>query len=217
LARVIGILSNNVSCSLTTHRMWVSVDRDITGETRNYDLSKDCSTSPKFLEYHWEMSHDESNDWLSRVRHAHTSGSHGSPFAMALDEIRAGRKTSHWVWYVFPQIEGLGTSPMNQLFAVSTVEDARQFLADDIVGTNFEIILEAAVNHLESGSSLAGLMNGDEQKFVSSLTLMRNMADKPEQIDLTRRAILLVGAQGFSPCRTTLRWLDERGISQPAD
>ena len=135
---------------------------------------------------------------------------------MALDEIRAGRKTTHWVWYVFPQVEGLGTSLMNQIFSISTIIDAQRFLSDDIVGTNFELILDAAVHHLETGSSLANLMNGDEYKFVSCITLMQRLADTPTVIELTSRAQQQIGNQGYPPCHTTLRWLDEQGVSRPS-
>jgi uncharacterized protein (DUF1810 family) len=135
---------------------------------------------------------------------------------MALDEIRAGRKTTHWVWYVFPQVEGLGTSPMNQIFSISTIIDAQRFLNDEIVGKNFELILDAAVHQLESGCSLASLMNGDEYKFVSCITLMQQLADTPTVVELTNRAQRQIGNQGYSPCHATLQWLDEQGISRPS-
>ena len=158
------------------------------------------------------MAFEEQSEWLDRVREAQQSGSHGSHFSTALDEIRSGKKSSDWVWYVFPQIEGLGRSAMNQRFAVSNVDDGRRFLDDPTTGSNFQTVLEVALEHLESGASLVQLMNGDERKFVSSITLMRWLSISPEVVELTQRALAASSAQGYMPCQATLRWLDERGV-----
>ncbi|MGH2887460.1 MAG: DUF1810 domain-containing protein [Solirubrobacteraceae bacterium] len=55
-------------------------------------------------------------------------------YATAVDELRAGRKRSHWMWFVFPQIAGLGHSSMSQTYAISSLEEARAYLAHPILG-----------------------------------------------------------------------------------
>src|ERR1700757_4456341 len=51
-----------------------------------------------------------------------------------LDELRAGKKRSHWMWFVFPQLEGLGRSAMAQRYAISSLEEARAYLAHPVLG-----------------------------------------------------------------------------------
>ena len=62
----------------------------------------------------------------------------GDTFAAAVGELRAGRKVGHWMWYVFPQISGLGMSPMSRRYAISSLEEARRYLAHPILGTRLE-------------------------------------------------------------------------------
>src|SRR5690242_7069927 len=55
-------------------------------------------------------------------------------FARALSELRRGRKTSHWMWFVFPQVAGLGRSPAAQHYAISSLDEARAYLAHPVLG-----------------------------------------------------------------------------------
>ena len=55
-------------------------------------------------------------------------------YARVCSELRAGRKTSHWMWFVFPQIEGLGFSPMAVKFAITSLEEARAYLGHPVLG-----------------------------------------------------------------------------------
>lgn len=55
-----------------------------------------------------------------------------------LRELRAGRKASHWMWFVFPQIEGLGSSPMARKYAIASLEEARAYLAHPVLGPRLE-------------------------------------------------------------------------------
>ena len=65
---------------------------------------------------------------LHRFKAAQNSPHAG--FQAALEEIRSGAKTGHWIWYVFPQLAGLGTSALSQTFAIEGREEAREFLRD---------------------------------------------------------------------------------------
>jgi len=58
----------------------------------------------------------------------------GGTYERAVAELRRGRKTSHWMWFVFPQIAGLGYSPTSQAFAISSLEEARAYLAHPVLG-----------------------------------------------------------------------------------
>jgi len=52
----------------------------------------------------------------------------------ALEELRRGSKTGHWIWYIFPQVAGLGSSPMSRRFAISSLDEARAYLAHPVLG-----------------------------------------------------------------------------------
>jgi uncharacterized protein (DUF1810 family) len=89
---------------------------------------------------------------------------------VALSELRAGRKRSHWMWFVFPQLAGLGSSPMAQAFAIGSLQEARAYLAHPVLGRRLVECVQA-VNAVRERS--AGDIFGypDELKFRSSLTL----------------------------------------------
>jgi uncharacterized protein (DUF1810 family) len=85
-------------------------------------------------------------------------------------ELRAGRKESHWMWFVFPQIAGLGQSPTSIRFAIASLEEARAYLADPILGPRLR---ECAKLALDVEGKTARQIFGpiDEMKFRSSMTL----------------------------------------------
>src|ERR1700722_1764747 len=58
----------------------------------------------------------------------------GGTFTNALEELRRGRKTSHWIWFVFPQIAGLGSSPTSRRYAISGLAEARAYLRPPVLG-----------------------------------------------------------------------------------
>jgi uncharacterized protein (DUF1810 family) len=91
-------------------------------------------------------------------------------YAEALAELRRGRKTSHWMWYVFPQIAGLGSSPMAQRYAIGSLAEARAYLRHPVLGLRLRECVEAAlsVDH-RSAHDIFG--SPDDLKFRSSLTL----------------------------------------------
>jgi uncharacterized protein (DUF1810 family) len=91
-------------------------------------------------------------------------------FDTALAELRAGRKRSHWMWFVFPQARGLGHSTMAQVYAIGSLEEARAYLAHPVLGPRLEACTLAA---LASGAESAHAIFGapDDMKFRSSMTL----------------------------------------------
>jgi uncharacterized protein (DUF1810 family) len=96
-------------------------------------------------------------------------------YEQALAELRAGRKTSHWMWFVFPQIEGLGLSPMAQHYAIGSLDEARAYLADPVLGPRLIACVEAMLAHGEA--SAEAILGGiDAVKLRSSLTLFQQAA-----------------------------------------
>lgn len=86
-------------------------------------------------------------------------------YTRALSELRAGRKTSHWMWFVFPQLEGLGRSGMAQHYAISSLGEAREYLAHPVLG---ERLREAATVAVAADADFGGI---DTIKLRSSMTL----------------------------------------------
>ena len=97
-------------------------------------------------------------------------------YPSALAELRRGRKTSHWMWFVFPQIRGLGHSPTAQRYALDGVTEARAYLAHPVLGPR---LLEATRAVLDSGETdPVRLLGGiDALKLRSSMTLFEAAAD----------------------------------------
>jgi uncharacterized protein (DUF1810 family) len=96
-------------------------------------------------------------------------------FESARDELRRGRKTSHWMWYVFPQIEGLGHSPISQKFAIKSKAEALAYLAHPVLGPRL-IDCTRIVNSLEGLSAQQIFGTPDDMKFRSSMTLFHNVS-----------------------------------------
>ena len=88
----------------------------------------------------------------------------------ALAELRAGRKTGHWMWFVFPQVAGLGRSPTAQHYAISGLEEARAYLAHPVLGPR---LVECAQALLDLPGDDAATVLGpvDAVKLRSSMTL----------------------------------------------
>ena len=103
-------------------------------------------------------------------------------YEQALREIRSGRKRSHWMWYIFPQIQGLGFSPTAQYYAIRDLQEARDYLAHPVLGARLKEISSALLdlNGL-SASEIFGYP--DDLKLRSSMTLVR-MADLNEPVFL---------------------------------
>ncbi len=91
-------------------------------------------------------------------------------YAQALTELRAGRKTGHWMWFVFPQVAGLGRSPTAQHYAVSGLDEARAYLAHPVLGPRLVESARALLD-LPGDDAVAVLGSVDAVKLRSSMTL----------------------------------------------
>lgn len=95
---------------------------------------------------------------------------HQRSFVLALGEIRAGYKVSHWMWYIFPQIKDLGHSEIAEYYAIEDLDEAKAYLKEPILAAHMQEICEAL---LENESSNAEEVMGwpDDLKLRSSMTL----------------------------------------------
>jgi uncharacterized protein (DUF1810 family) len=99
-------------------------------------------------------------------------------YDQALAELRAGRKQSHWMWFVFPQIAGLGRSPTAIFYAIASAAEARAYLAHPLLGTRIVECTQAVLAH--RGASAEAIFGGiDAMKLGSSMTLFEEVADDP--------------------------------------
>ncbi len=96
-------------------------------------------------------------------------------FAQVCAELAAGRKESHWMWFIFPQLKGLGSSPMAQRYGIGSLEEARAYLAHPLLGERLRSCTQL-VNRLEGRSAQAIFGYPDYLKFRSSMTLFARAA-----------------------------------------
>jgi uncharacterized protein (DUF1810 family) len=102
-------------------------------------------------------------------------------FATVEDELRAGRKRSHWMWFIFPQLRGLGHSPTAQFYAIGSLDEARAYLAHPVLGPRLTRCTEHVLA-LRGRSPNAIFGSPDDLKFHSSLTLFALADETPESI-----------------------------------
>lgn len=89
---------------------------------------------------------------------------------MALNEISNGRKTTHWMWYIFPQLSGLGRSEMATYYGIKSLKEAEEYLNHPILGKRLQEISSALLKHTnKSANEILG--SPDDLKLHSSMTL----------------------------------------------
>jgi uncharacterized protein (DUF1810 family) len=91
-------------------------------------------------------------------------------YAQALAEIKAGRKRSHWMWYIFPQIQGLGFSSISQRYAITDLAEAAAYLQHPVLGARLVEISRALLG-LASSNATSVMGSPDDLKLRSSMTL----------------------------------------------
>ena len=100
-------------------------------------------------------------------------------YPRVLDELRCGRKQSHWMWFIFPQLAGLGHSAMARHFAISSRREAVAYLMHDVLGARLKECT-ALINAVEGRTILEILGSPDDLKFRSSMTLFGAVSPDPE-------------------------------------
>ena len=141
---------------------------------------------------------------LARFVHAQDAG---GTHARALAELHAGEKRSHWIWFVFPQLAGLGSSPMAEMYGLQGVDEAAAYLRHPVLRDR----LLSAMNAVrEQSVPLRRLMGSqiDALKLMSSMTLFREIGRRVNDEEIAGAAdeLLKTGAaQGLGECEFTLR------------
>ena len=165
-------------------------------------------------------------DRLERFRTAQRSPHAG--FDAALRELESGRKRGHWIWYILPQLSGLGMSATSQRFAIADEREAIAYLRDPELRGRLLAIARVVEAQLARGVPLRELMGSDvdAQKTVSSLTLFGEVAsrmarpgDDDEIRQIAERAAGVLGVaetQGHPRCAHTLQRLRQPAGGPPA-
>ena len=103
-------------------------------------------------------------------------------FERALMEIKNGRKTSHWMWYIFPQVKGLGKTFFSEYYSIKSSIEAKSYLKHDTLGPRLISATEALLNHKhKSAKEIFGLT--DYLKLKSSLTLFQCISEEKKPFE----------------------------------
>ena len=131
-----------------------------------------------------------------------------SDYERALGELRAGRKRTHWMWYILPQLQGLGSSQMSTFYGIKSVAEARAYIAHPLLGRRLKECVEA-MNALPGISATQVLGSVDAAKFRSCLTLFSRVEglesvfgqalNRYYQGEPDRQTLALLAAQGGEP------------------
>ena len=137
----------------------------------------------------------------------------GSPTAcqVALKEILSGKKTSHWIWYIFPQ-GPFGETAMAKMYAITSPAEATAFLQNPVLRSRLLEITNAVASQLKTGVHPETLMGSkiDCLKLVSSMTLFKFIADELNDHEFNNTAKNILGefaSHGWLECTRTLDWL----------
>ena len=156
-----------------------------------------------------------SESFLDRFVSAQAAGE----YETALAEMKAGRKRSHWIWYIFPQLAGLGMSSMSQAYAIRDREEAIAYLKHPLLSERLLEISTVAARQLREGAPLVSLMGSaiDASKLVSSMTLFAEVArglppaTRSQTItgiaDAAETVLTAAEAEGHPRCAFTLKRL----------
>src|SRR5258707_12810166 len=102
-----------------------------------------------------------------------------SVYEQARQELKIGRKESHWMWFIFPQIAGLGQSPMSIRFAIASLDEAKAYLAHSVLGARLRECARLTLD-VEGKSAREIFASTDEVKFRPSMTLFARGAQDDE-------------------------------------
>jgi uncharacterized protein (DUF1810 family) len=98
-----------------------------------------------------------------------------------IGELRNGRKRTHWMWFIFPQIDGLGHSPTSRHYAIKSIEEARRYLAHPVLGARLLECTEAVLA-VEGRSASEIFGYPDDMKLMSSMTLFASLEENPHSV-----------------------------------
>jgi uncharacterized protein (DUF1810 family) len=109
-------------------------------------------------------------------------------YQQVVEELANGRKQTHWMWFILPQLAGLGRSGMAQLYAIRDLDQATRYLADTILGSRLRQVVKLMMDH-KGKSAFEILGSPDDLKFQSCLTLFREAASENYDRELFTKAL----------------------------
>jgi uncharacterized protein (DUF1810 family) len=109
-------------------------------------------------------------------------------YAQVIEELTNGRKETHWMWFILPQLAGLGRSAMAQHYAIRDLDQATRYLADTILGSRLRQVVKLMMEH-KGKSAFEILGSPDDLKFRSCLTLFREAASENSDCELFTKAL----------------------------
>jgi uncharacterized protein (DUF1810 family) len=109
-------------------------------------------------------------------------------YAQVIEELTSGRKQTHWMWFIFPQLVGLGRSAMAQHYAIRDLDQARRYLEDSILGPRLRQVVKLMIGQ-KGRSAFEILGSPDDMKFRSCLTLFREAASENSDRTLFTKAL----------------------------
>ena len=157
------------------------------------------------------MNSSDLNRFLLAQEGSHPKHQRGT-YVQAIAELRRGHKSTHWIWYVFPQIK-LGDSDISIHFSINSMTEAKEYLSHPILGARYEesceLLMQHASQHANTWDGIAAVLNGDEGKFLSSITLFGEAATICPDIGRPAISQLLntLAPAVFSPCSATLDFI----------
>jgi len=119
---------------------------------------------------------------------AHFVDAQAPVYRRVVEELTDGRKRTHWIWFIFPQLSGLGHSAMAQRYAIRNIDQARRYLADPVLGERLRHDVRLMVRH-KGKSALEILGSPDDVKFRSCLTLFGEAASDKSDKSLFAEAL----------------------------
>lgn len=128
---------------------------------------------------------------------SHFYNAHESNYQRALSEIKNGRKVSHWMWYIFPQLKGLGHSATSEYYGIFDLDEAKAFLNDEYLGSHL-IEISSALLQLDCNDAETIMGRPDNMKLKSSMTLF-SLADPENDVF---KIVLEKFFKGKPDCRT---------------
>ena len=102
---------------------------------------------------------------------------HTNDYPTALREIKAGRKMSHWIWYIFPQLRGLGKNPNSYEFGIEDADEARRYLSHPVLGPDLLEITEALLS-LDENDPVKVMGGIEAMKLRSCMTLFASLSER---------------------------------------
>lgn len=118
----------------------------------------------------------------------HFVNAQAETYSQIVEELTAGRKRTHWMWFIFPQLAGLGHSAMAQRYAIWDIDQARRYLADPILGNRLRHDVSLILRH--KGKSAPEILGSpDDLKFRSCLTLFCKAASDKSDKSLFAEAL----------------------------